>query len=156
MRSVLACFFVLAAGLAARGADVDFVRVWPGWRSAESFEHISEFFTGRENTDREIIVRTHTEVRGGYYFLARVKNSGAALPGTKFSLQIIAPNNPQPKTFVFPATLAAGTSVFSLGLTGPDWTDEKNPPVAWKLELLRGDGQVAATAKSFLWEKPAK
>ena len=67
---------------------------------------------------------------------------------------MIAPNDPLPKTFSFPTSLPAGTTVFDLGLTGGDWVDPKNPPVAWKLELLREDGQVIATAKSFLWEKP--
>jgi len=156
MRFVLTCLFALTAPVVSRGAEVEFVRVWPSWREAKSFERIPEFFTGREYTGSQIIVRSHAETRDGFYFLARVKNPANAVPGAKFSLQVIAPHDPLPKTYSFPAALPAGTSVFNLGLTGIDWADRKNPPVAWKLELLREDGQVIATAKSFLWEQPAK
>jgi hypothetical protein len=48
------------------------------------------------------------------------------------------------------------SKVFQLGLTGPDWPDSEINPVAWKLELRSADGQVLASAQSFLWEKPAK
>lgn len=157
MRSVsLAAFLLLLVGLRAAAAEVELVRVWPAWRDAESFERISEFFTGKENEGREIVLRTHADARSGYYFLTRVKNSGSALSNAKFSLQVITATSPEPKTFSFPAAVAAGAHVFHLGLTGVDWPDRKNPPVAWKLELVREDGQVVATAKSFLWEKPAK
>lgn len=156
MRFVLLGLLWLAAAIGVHGAEVEFVRVWPSWRDAESFERVPEFFTGKEYTGRQIVLRTHPEERGGFYFLARLKNPAGALSSAKFSLQVIAPNDPRPKTFSFPTTLPAGTSVFSIGLTGPDWTNHQDPPVAWKLELQRDDGQVLATAKSFLWEKPAK
>ena len=72
-------------------------------------------------------------------------------------LQVIAPDNAETKTFVFPATVNAGTTLFDLGLTGTDWIlGAKAHPVAWKLELLASDGHPVATEKSFLWEKPAK
>jgi hypothetical protein len=157
MRSVFAALIFLAAlVLPASAAEVSFVRVWPAWRDAKSFERVSEFFTGKENQGGDIVLRTQANARSGYYFMTRVKNSGTALSNAKFSLQIIAPNDPQPKTFSFPATLKSGTSIFQLGLTGTDWTDPKNPPIAWKVELLQEDGRVVATAKSFLWEKPGK
>jgi hypothetical protein len=156
MRLFLVFLFALAIATVSRAADVEFTRVWPGWRNAGTFERISEFFTGKEPANGQTILRTHADVRAGYYFLTRVKNAGAAIPDAKFSLRIIAPNNPETKTYVFPATLKAGASVFNLGLTGVDWTDPRNPPVAWKLELQRADGTVLASAQSFLWEKPAK
>jgi hypothetical protein len=149
------CLLLAATG-SVRAADVEFVRVWPGWRDAESFERISEYISGRENTGRATVLRSRSGERGGYYFMARVKNSAAALADAKFSLQVIAPDNPVAKAFTFPATLPAGTTIFHLGLTGADWADPKAQPVAWKLELVRADGQVLATSKSFLWEKPAK
>jgi hypothetical protein len=156
MRFVFLCLLASASFLPAPAAEVELTRVWPGWREAQSFERIREFFSGKEYSGKQIVVRSHPEERGGFYFLTRVKNSGASVPDAKFSLQVIAASDPVPKTFSFPATLPGGTSVFNLGLTGPDWTDRKTPPVAWKLELLRGDGQVIASEKSFLWELPAK
>ena len=156
MRFVLLCLLATLGVTGAPAADVEFTRVWPGWREGQSFERIREFFSGTEYSGKQIILRSHPEERGGFYFLTRVKNSGANVSAAKFSLQIIAANDPLPKTFSFPATLPAGTTVFNLGLTGPDWTERKTPPVAWKLELVRDDGQVIASEKSFLWELPAK
>ncbi len=157
MRVLFTLFLIGTLFTTARAADVEFKRVWPGWRSAESFERISEFFTAKENTGREMVVRTQPANRTGYYFFVRLHNRGATLPDAKFSLQVIAPNDPQPKTFVFPATVGTGTTLFNLGLTGGDWASgEKSNPVAWKLELLASDGHAVAAEKSFLWEKPAK
>ena len=148
--------FVLAATFAARAADAEFVRVWPQWREAESFDRIGEYFGGKESTGNHVVVRTHAEVRAGYYFLARVKNA-AALAGAKFELQVIRPDAPEPKIFSFSAEVRAGGAVFELGLTGADWPNGKEAnPVAWKLTLLAADGRVLAEQKSFLWEKPAK
>ena len=140
----------------ARAADVEFVRVWPAYRDAESFERIGEFFGRPENTGREIVHRTQPASREGYYFLVRVKNS-AATSTDRFELSVILPNHPEPKTFTFPAKLGPKETVFQLGLTGADWPGGKDAnPVAWKLALLSADNRVLAEHKSFLWEKPAK
>jgi hypothetical protein len=157
MRSLLALFLFTTAGLLSAQADgVEFVRVWPGWRDAESFERISEYFSGEENTGREIVVRTHPERREGFYYLVRVANEGEALQGAKFVLQVISPASPEPKTSTFPVEVPHRSKVFQLGLTGPDWPNSDVHPVAWKLELRSADDQVLASAQSFLWEKPAK
>jgi hypothetical protein len=157
MRSLFAFYLFAAAGLLSiRAADVEFVRVWPGWRDAESFDRITEYFTGQENTGREVILRTHPDQRAGFYYLVRVMNSAAMFPGAKFVLQTISPTNPEPKIATFPVDLPSRAKVFQLGLTGADWPDRKAHPVAWKLELRSADNQVLASAQSFLWEKPAK
>ena len=154
LRSVFAFLLLPFAG--ARAAEVEFVRVWPQWREAESFERISEFFGGGENRSGQIVLRTHADARAGYYFLVRIA-SAAAVAGAKFELQVIRPDAPEPKTFSFPAVAPAGSAVFQLGLTGADWPGGKAVhPVAWKLALLAADGRVLADQRSFLWEKPAK
>jgi len=137
-------------------AEIEFIRVWPGWRDATAFESISEYFTGQEAHSGRVVLRTNADQRAGYYYLVRVANSGAAQSAVKFSLQVITPASADTKTYSFPATLGTGQTVFELGLTGPDWPDAKLRPVAWKLELLGSDGAVLATAKSFLWEKPER
>src|SRR5687767_14181757 len=86
--------------LTVHAADVEFLRVWPGWRDAESFDRISEYFGGRENTGRHLVLRTNRDARAGYYFLVRIK-SAAAMDGTKFELSVIRPDTPEPKTHVF-------------------------------------------------------
>ena len=137
-------------------ADVEFLRVWPGWREAGTFDRISEYFGGSEDNGRQVILRTQRETRAGYYFLVRVK-SPLVLPETTFQLSVIRPDAPEPKVYRFETAVPAKETVLQLGLTGADWPGgEKANPVAWKLELLGKDGRVLAEQKSFLWEKPAK
>jgi len=156
MRPLLTVLLFAAVLVSARAADIAFVRVWPAWRTEESFRRISEYFDGKENTGSQIVLRTHADTRAGYYFLIRVSNTGAALSGAKFVLHLIAPDSAEPKLFSFPADVPAGAAVFQLGLTGADWPGPKVHPVAWKLELTADDGRVLVTQKSFLWEIPAK
>ena len=156
MRPFLAVLLFAAAFASARAADIEFLRVWPGWRDADSFRRISEYFSGVENTGGQIVLRTHAEARAGFYFLARVSNSGAELAGVKFVLHIIAPDSAEPRVFAFPAAIPAGATVFQLGLTGTDWPGPKVHPVAWMLELTAPEGRILVVQKSFLWEMPAK
>lgn len=153
-----ALFLLLAvafAGLSpARAADVEVLRVWPGWRDADSFDRIAEYFGGGESR-RQAVLRTQAGVREGYYFLVRVRSRDAM--AARFALQVIRPDAPEPKTFEFPAQVPAKEHVFQLGVTGTDWPGgQKANPVAWKLALIGADGRVLAEHKSFLWEKPAK
>jgi hypothetical protein len=157
MRSfALALMFSASALAASAASDIGFVRVWPAWRTAESFQRISEYFTGKENPGREVIIRTHQESRAGFYYLVRVDNQAALAVHGAFALQIVSPTSAEPKLYRFPIVLAPRQTVFELGLTGSDWPNEMVHPVAWKLELLGTEGQVLASQQSFLWEKPAK
>ena len=156
MRFLYLVTLLVVSTIATRAADVEFLRVWPGWREAESFERISEYFGGRENTGRQIVLRTQPGDRAGYYFLVRV-NSAAAVPTATFELSVIRPDTPQPKTYRFTTGVPAKETVFQLGLTAHDWPQgEKANPVAWKLVLVGAENQVLAERKSFLWEKPPK
>ena len=158
LRSVLffasfACF--AGAPLRTAAAEVQLVRVWPGWRDADSFDRIGGYFGGGK-THGDIVARTHADAAAGYYFLVRL-TSVAAVPDAKFILHVIRPDAPEAMTFTFPAAVSAKGKVFQLGLTGADWPKGKLAhPVAWKLELQAADGRVLAAQKSFLWEKPAK
>ena len=103
---------LLAAFAPLHAAEVELARVWPGWRDAESFERVSEFFTGKENAGKQVILRSRPETRGGYYFLVRAINPGGEIAGTKFVLQIITPAQPLAKTFTFSSHLAPGTTAY--------------------------------------------
>ena len=149
---------VAFASLALGAAEVELIRVWPGWRDAEHFERIGEFFGAprREVGRNEIVLRTHETARAGYYFLVRLKNAAAA-GSARFEISVIRPDALQPVTFAFPVALRPGEIVYQLGLTGTDWPEGKNAhPVAWRFALIAADGKVLAEQKSFLWEKPAK
>ncbi len=158
IRLFVRCALLLLAALPsvalAQEGDLTIVRVYSGWRDAASFKRISEYFSGKENTGGEAVLRTHPAQRGGYYFLVRAANPGAALTATA-RLQVITATAAKPQEFTFTPALRSGDTVFHLGLTGPDWPDAKADPVAWKLDLTDAEGRVLATEKSYLWEKPA-
>ena len=138
---LFAATIIVAGGLGSiQAADVEFVHVWPGWRPADSFMKISEYFTGREPAGDSIIERTHPAYRAGYYFVARIKHPKTAVAGAKFVLHIILPGSPLPKIFTFSANAPIGTNLFELGLTGVDWPLRSTRPVAWMLELVSADG----------------
>lgn len=146
----------LGLPLAAHASDLQIVRVFTGWRAADSFRRVSEYFTGRENTGGITIVRSQPAHRAGYYWLVRVKNHGAALSGTKFELQVIPPSKPEPKTFTFAAGVPAGSTLYDFGLTGSDWNQPKARPAAWRLRLLSADGRLLLQKQSFLWALPLR
>jgi hypothetical protein len=156
-RLLFVCFVSFVVSTARlRGAEAEFIHVWPAWHDADAFDRISEYFGGKENDRRETVLRTQADVRAGYYFLVRVK-SAARITAAKFELSVIRPDSPEPKTHTFAATLPAKEAVYQLGLTGAEWPDGKKAhPVAWKLALVAADGRVLAEKKSFLWDKPAK
>lgn len=151
----LAILLALTLSVSATAAELRIVRVFTDWRDAASFKRISEYFDGKENTHGEVVLRTHPAQRGGYYFLVRLANAGAARE-VQLRLLVVTPDSAAPREFIFPAALpGARETVFNLGLTGTDWSDRKINAVAWKLDVLGGDGAVLATEKSYLWEKPA-
>ncbi len=156
MRFLLTCALLTIASVHARAADIEFLRVWPAWRDASTFERIGEYFGQAENTGREIVLRTQASERSGYYFLVRLK-APAAIPGAKFEVSVIRPGQTEPTVYPFPADIPAKEAVFQLGLTGADWpAGKEGNPVAWKIALRAGDGRTLAEHKSFLWEKPTK
>ena len=156
MRPFLALVLLAVLAPLSRADEVNFVRVWPKWRDAQSFERISEYFTGKENTGSQVVLRSQPATHAGYYFLARVTNSGPALASAKVVVSVIKPDVAQPKVYSFPVALPAGDTVFDVGLTGADWAGPKINPVAWKIEVVTTDGRLLGVKKSFLWEKPDK
>jgi hypothetical protein len=137
-----------------RAADLTLVRVWSEWRSAATFAGISEFLSGRENTEGQTVLRSQPAERTGYYFLVRTQTT-AAVPGARVELQVLLPGIEQPRTITFPADLPAGSHVTLAGLTGPDWPGEKTRPLAWHLAVRGPDGATLASAQSYLWAKGA-
>src|SRR4051812_49275090 len=144
------CLLGLLFAPALFAADLEIVRVYTGWRDGASFKRISEYFDGKENTGREIVLRTNPSQRTGYYFLVRLKNPGAARK-VQFQLQHIDQGIPAPQLVTFPAELGTGSSVYQFGLTGPEWQDPKTQPVAWHVQVVAEDGHVLISEQSYLW-----
>jgi hypothetical protein len=155
MRTLLATFTLFLAFCgAARAADPYFKRVWPQWHAADSFQSFYEDHTGKELQGKWTVLRSQPAERGGLYFLTRVENPGAMMPGTVFVIRIISPDSLETRVFQFPADVPQGSMLFEIGLTGKDWDGQHVQPVAWKMELQAADGRVLTEKKSFLWEKP--
>lgn len=148
--------FALAAGCAGSGTkpgNVDVVRVWPEYRTADSFDRISEYFTGKENPGGLIILRTRPGSRAGFYFFVRLKTP-ADISGANVVLDVVTPESPDPKTFTLPAPLLRkGTVLLNPGLTGNDWPDATARPTAWRLRLVAADGSEILGQQSYLWSK---
>jgi len=142
----------LALGAASAFADVTVVPIFTGYREAASFKRISEYFSGKENTGGQLILRTHPDQRSGYYLQFRINT--ATTVDAKLVLQIITPDTATPRIFNFTTSLAGPKTMLNLGLTGTDWSDMKINPVAWRLEVYSVDGKLLGVENSYLWEKP--
>lgn len=154
LRAIHGSFLLLALTLAVTAsANVTITRVFTGWRDAASFKRVSEYFTGRENTGSQIVIRTDPAERAGYYFLIRTHQEAAT--AAKVRLTYFVPGEAEPKVVTFPVQLPGRTSAINLGLTGSTWPDAKASAVAWKIEFLAADETtVLATEKSYLWDQP--
>ncbi len=144
---------LLAAVPSLRATDLKLVRVWPEWRTEDSFARISEFFSGVENSGGQTILRSQPTERAGLYFLVRTE-AKTAIPGARVELQVLLPGVEQAKKFILTADVPAGSHVTLAGVTGADWPGEKTAPVAWHLAVLAANGTVLASEQSFLWAKP--
>lgn len=146
---------ILAAALCPLllNAEVTLERVWPGYRSAESFTTISEYFGGAPGTTARPVLRTQPHARDGYYWLARTKTKSAH-PASTLKLEVTRPGETQPETYAFDYDVAAGSHAVFVGLTGTDWADSEAAPVAWRLTLLDAQGNLLASHHSFLWDPP--
>ncbi len=142
------------AALAKGGSEVEFVRVWPQWRDADSFLRISEYIGGKENTGRQTVLRSQPDNRDGFYFLVRARSGDAFYGEAKFVLEVITPDSARPKVYEFPTAITKRSQAFNVGLTGSDWAGEETHPVAWRLRLLNADGDELASQQSFLWALP--
>ena len=154
MRRFLPVFLCLLATMVPAGAAITVVRLLPEYRTADSFVRLSEFFTGKENTGGDVVLRSQPGARAGYYFLLRLDNDGAADPAVRFELDVIRPGQPVPVTYTFDSALPTGREVYHLGLTGTDWPNPEAEPVAWQLRLLSSTGAELLHEQSFLWSLP--
>lgn len=143
--------FVFAPALVS-AAEVKIVRVWPDYRTADSFVRIGEYFGGKEKSP-ELIVRSQEDSRAGYYFLTRFK-ADAALPGSILALEYVLPGDEAPRVQFFPLDLPRGSRAVLAGLTGPDWPGAAVAPTAWRLRLLGPAGDELVREQSFLWSLP--
>lgn len=134
-------------------AEVEFERVWPGYRSAESFTTISEYFGGADSQANREALRTQPAERDGYYWLTRTKTP-TAHPGAKLHIEVTRAGETTPSLYSFTCDVKAGSHALFIGLTGTDWADPGAAPVAWRISLIDARGNLLASRNSFLWGQP--
>ena len=149
----LAFALIAALGPAVRAQDVKLQRVWPSYRDAASFTRLSEYFGGSPDTINRDALRTDPSARAGYYWLIRTV-SATDLAGCSFKLELQRDGQTDPTVHSFPYALAAGSHAVNIGLTGADWPDSAERPLAWQLTLLASNGTPLVSEQSFLWQQP--
>jgi len=133
-------------------ADVELPRVWPAYRSAESFTAIGEYFGRPGSAINQAALRTQPDAREGYYWLTRTK-SDLPHPGSNVRLEVTRQGSTEPIPYDFAWDVPAGRNAVFVGLTGNDWTDSTEAPVAWRLTVIAADGTILASTHSFLWDQ---
>jgi hypothetical protein len=157
MRLLLCTLFALLSVSALPAADLRIIRVWPDYRTAQSFVGIREYFTGEESPAKnQTLLRSQPGERAGFYFLTRLANQGPEIIGTKIRLEVVSPRDPVAANYIFPMRIPHGQHVYQIGLTGIDWPVPNEHPVAWRLTVIGPDGQELGSKQSFLWSKPDK
>ena len=121
----------------------------------QDFKRITEYFTGREYTGWKIYCRSNPQVRSGFYFVVKVGGKKIQLPiSSHWIVDWVTSADPTVKTqkISIPDLRIFGKEVF-VGLTGDDWYDRSLKPLAWRLELIDGQGATLGSDQSFLWSK---
>jgi len=135
------------------GVEPAAARVSAGYRDAEQFYRISEFFTGRENTGGEIILRSQEDARAGFYFTVRLPRYPYRQEVSEaVRLEVIMPGDVEPTLFTFAlAPERRRNPLILVGLTGDDWPNARAIPLAWRISFADANGEIFAREKSFLW-----
>lgn len=152
MLSLRWLIIALAGCAMAQAGGTAIERVWPGYRTAESFTRIGEYFGGEEHRPGQTIRRSRPGERAGYYWLVRTRTAHAQ-PDARFVLEFIAASSPAITRHEFPVIIPAGSHPTLLGLTGADWPGPDHRPTAWRLRLLDHAGKSLVSMQSFLWRQ---
>ncbi len=137
-------------------AEVEIKTVNHQFLAADSFQRLSEFFTGKENRGRRLIVRTQEGARAGQYFILTLNQNVRALPkNARLKLEIITSESTQEKEFLLPlpSSIPRTREIFA-GITGSDWPQNEIKILAWRLTVQDDQGKFIADKESFLWKSP--
>lgn len=140
-------FLAILAPITGSLASIEYME--QRYFTEESFTRISEYFNGIEDPGHRIILRSEKGRKTGHYVSFEVTKS---YPVAHFKLEVFAHGAKEPTDYQFvpDAAIHPAKPIF-LGLTGTDWLDKKEPPVAYKLSLVGKDGATLVSQRSFLW-----
>lgn len=126
------------------------------WKEVNDFKRVSEYFTDKENTGGNCVLRTNPDEREGLYLVVGL-NAGEKIPaGSRAVLRYFRPDKvgEQIVTFELPEFESTVASEILLGLTGKAWaqTHKKRRPSAWQLSVTAPDGTLLVYRQSYLWK----
>jgi hypothetical protein len=152
---IMAIALLVSLGPPAHAQDVQFERVWPSYRDAASFTRLGEYLGSAPDAINREALRTQPDSRDGFYWLVRTL-SPSQLAGCTFKIELTRQGQAEPSVLTFPFSLKSGNHAVNLGITGTDWTDSAERPLAWQLSLLAPNGTTLASEQSFLWQRPTE
>lgn len=123
------------------------------WDQVE-FKRVIEYFTGKEFSGRQIILRSNPEKRSGMYFeLSFSEKLNALAKNSVIVLQMYRSGSLHPKLYEFkiPEDLHEKRDIL-LGVTGDDWPSRETKLIAWRMEVRTVDQKLLAQKQSFLWD----
>ncbi len=135
---------------------LEIVNAYPQFMEEQSFQRISEFFSGVEKAGPYLIVRTQPQVRGGEYFVITLDQRVRSLPeGTQIILEVVRPDSHSltAYTLELPEKRPNTRQIYA-GITGSEWPDSAIRPLAWKISFINSQGTVIAEKQSYLWTYP--
>ena len=113
----------------------------------DAFTRISEFFTGKEDRGNRSILRSHPDARAGHYVKFNLAKPYAV---DHCRLEVLALGVKEIVTYAFKVEESwTVEKAIYLGLTGPEWSQKSQPPIAYKVVLLDAAGNTIASARSF-------
>lgn len=127
------------------------------WKDVNDFKRISEYFTDRENTGFNCVLRTDPETREGLYLVLGIEVSEKIPDDSTATLRYFRPDKvgEQTATFRLPEFESSVPGEILFGLTGNAWPKElkKRRPSAWQLSVHAPDGTLLLYRQSYLWER---
>ena len=100
-----------------------------------------------------MVLRSNPENRNGLYFSLFIKDRIRSLPeGTKAIVEVLQPNSPDTQIYEYSIPVNTSKSKeLMLGITGANWPNEDDHPLAWRVRLVNAEGEELASDKSYLW-----
>jgi hypothetical protein len=142
----------IAFGICTLSGATELDTQW-SYKVEKEFQRISEFFTGKENLGKRIVLRSIPDQRDGLYFSLSIPKGIQSLPAdNKAIIEILQPNTPDAQVYEYSIpSFSSKCNELMLGITGAHWPNEEDHPLAWRVRLLDSEGKVIASDQSYLW-----
>ncbi len=148
------CILVLYALCCGVSLGAELPLCWAQHLQTKSFQRISEFLTGRENTSGRVILRSREESRDGMYVVWLFPHMVSVPAGSFLRLDYIHSAAKSESTIHLPIVSPLAGREWLVGLTGTDWPDLDRKLLAWHVSLLDPNGRTLQEYKSYLWDMP--